>query len=171
MGLSAGVQAMSSRRLGEGKHDQTAIPLNGGLLLGQTPIRDETLWTEANTDRPFVGWRYGPSVEVVLRPTHYLNIISNYQHALFFDEFNGELIGTQPLLRTRAKLFMSRNLNWRFINQWTPYDQKLTNDLLLSYHPMPGTLFFAGYRQTDILDGTAPVERALFLKYSVLFSY
>ena len=33
MGLSAGVQAMSSRRLGEGKSDQTAVPLNGGLLL------------------------------------------------------------------------------------------------------------------------------------------
>ncbi|MEE2903152.1 MAG: MATE family efflux transporter [Myxococcota bacterium] len=33
MGLSAGVQAMASRRLGEGKSDSTAAPLNGGLLL------------------------------------------------------------------------------------------------------------------------------------------
>jgi len=31
--LGAGVQAMSARRLGEGKIDETAIPLNGGLLL------------------------------------------------------------------------------------------------------------------------------------------
>jgi putative MATE family efflux protein len=32
-GLSAGVQAMASRRLGEGREDATAVPLNGGLLL------------------------------------------------------------------------------------------------------------------------------------------
>ncbi len=32
-GLSAGVQAMSARRLGEGREDQQAVPLNGGLLL------------------------------------------------------------------------------------------------------------------------------------------
>lgn len=33
MGLSAGVQAMASRRLGEGRVDEAAFPLNGGLLL------------------------------------------------------------------------------------------------------------------------------------------
>lgn len=33
MGLSAGVQAMSARLMGQGKTDRTAIPLNGGLLL------------------------------------------------------------------------------------------------------------------------------------------
>lgn len=32
-GLGTGVQAMSSRRLGEGRESETAIPLNGGLLL------------------------------------------------------------------------------------------------------------------------------------------
>lgn len=33
IGLSAGVQALAARRLGEGKDTETAIPLNGGLLL------------------------------------------------------------------------------------------------------------------------------------------
>jgi putative MATE family efflux protein len=33
IGLSAGVQALAARRLGEGRHNETAIPLNGGLLL------------------------------------------------------------------------------------------------------------------------------------------
>jgi putative MATE family efflux protein len=32
-GLSAGVQAMASRRIGEGRHGEAAVPLNGGLLL------------------------------------------------------------------------------------------------------------------------------------------
>ena len=33
LGLSAGVQAMASRRVGEGRDSETALPLNGGLLL------------------------------------------------------------------------------------------------------------------------------------------
>jgi len=33
IGLSAGVQALAARRLGEGREDETAIPLNGGLIL------------------------------------------------------------------------------------------------------------------------------------------
>jgi multidrug resistance protein, MATE family len=33
MGLSAGVQAIAARRLGEGREGETAVPLNGGLLL------------------------------------------------------------------------------------------------------------------------------------------
>ncbi|MGB5701258.1 MAG: MATE family efflux transporter, partial [Polyangiales bacterium] len=33
LGLSAGVQAMAARRVGEGRWSETAIPLNGGLLL------------------------------------------------------------------------------------------------------------------------------------------
>jgi putative MATE family efflux protein len=33
IGLSAGVQALAARRLGEERHKETAIPLNGGLLL------------------------------------------------------------------------------------------------------------------------------------------
>lgn len=33
LGISAGVQAMASRRIGEGRISESAIPLNGGLLL------------------------------------------------------------------------------------------------------------------------------------------
>lgn len=33
LGLSAGVQAMAARRVGEGRRDATAVPLNGGLLI------------------------------------------------------------------------------------------------------------------------------------------
>jgi putative MATE family efflux protein len=33
IGLSAGVQALAARRVGEGRDSETAIPLNGGLLL------------------------------------------------------------------------------------------------------------------------------------------
>ncbi len=43
MGLSAGVQAMSARRLGEGRQDAMAIPLNGGLVLAAVIALPATL--------------------------------------------------------------------------------------------------------------------------------
>ena len=33
IGLSAGVQALAARRMGEGRYSETAVPLNGGLIL------------------------------------------------------------------------------------------------------------------------------------------
>jgi len=35
--LAAGAQAMSARRLGEGRDAESAIPLNGGLMCRSTP--------------------------------------------------------------------------------------------------------------------------------------
>ena len=48
LGLSAGVQAMAARRVGEGRDDETAIPLNGGLLLAicaGVPLSAFLIWT------------------------------------------------------------------------------------------------------------------------------
>lgn len=47
MGLSSGVQAMASRRMGEGRDSELAIPLNGGLLLAVAlaiPMSAGFLW-------------------------------------------------------------------------------------------------------------------------------
>ena len=41
MGLSAGVQAIAARRLGEGRRDQTASGLNAGLLIAELADRIE----------------------------------------------------------------------------------------------------------------------------------
>ena len=144
---------------------------NAGMVVGQTPIRDPDLFTLANRDTPFVGWRYGPRANIVLRPTHYLTLMCDYNHFIFMDEREGEILGEQPVVRTQGRFFFTRNFNLRYINQWQPYKKILINDALLSYVPMPGTVFFAGFRQTDALDNSAPVERAVFLKYSVLFSF
>jgi putative MATE family efflux protein len=45
-GMSAGVQAMSARRKGEGREDTLAVPLNGGLLLalGLSVVASAVLW-------------------------------------------------------------------------------------------------------------------------------
>lgn len=50
-GLSSAVQAMAARRVGEGKHDETAIPLNGGILLSAAlgiPLAALLIWQAPN---------------------------------------------------------------------------------------------------------------------------
>lgn len=47
LGLASGVQAMASRRLGEERHSETALPLNGGLLLALLfglPLSAACIW-------------------------------------------------------------------------------------------------------------------------------
>jgi multidrug resistance protein, MATE family len=50
-GLSSAVQAMAARRVGEGKLDETAIPLNGGILLSCAlgiPLAALMIWQAPN---------------------------------------------------------------------------------------------------------------------------
>jgi putative MATE family efflux protein len=50
-GLSSAVQAMAARRVGEGKLDETAIPLNGGILLSAAlgiPLAALLIWQAPN---------------------------------------------------------------------------------------------------------------------------
>lgn len=47
MGMSAGVQAMASRRMGEGREGEAAVPLNGGLFLSLAmglPLTGVLIW-------------------------------------------------------------------------------------------------------------------------------
>jgi hypothetical protein len=145
--------------------------LKGGVTLGQTPIRDEELWGGVGEDRPFVGWYYNPSLELTLRPSARVSVKLNYRHAMFLEERGGELLGEQPIYRGVIQGFFTRDLNLRYIGQWRAVEKELTNDILLSYNPGPGQVFYAGYRQTDFGAESVPVERALFIKASFRLDY
>lgn len=50
-GLSSAVQAMAARRIGEGRHAETAVPLNGGILLSLglgVPLAGLLIWQAPN---------------------------------------------------------------------------------------------------------------------------
>ena len=147
------------------------VSMKTGIGLGQTPIRDSDLWADAGRDEPFLGWYYAPNAEIELRPTSYMRIELDYAHSMFFDGPHGALLGDQPRLRGEFQVFFNRDWNLRHISQWTGSNQQVTNDTLLSYTPMPGTVVFAGYRQTDSLDNSEPVERSVFFKGSLLFDF
>lgn len=71
-GMSSAVQAVAARRVGEGKHDETAIPLNGGILLSLAmglPLAALLIW-QAPT---ILGW-LNDDPEVVAAGTIYLQL-------------------------------------------------------------------------------------------------
>jgi hypothetical protein len=58
------------------------------------------------------------------------------------------------------------------IEDWDGYDHSLSSSILLSYTPMPGTVFYAGYAQSQGLgDAEGVNERSLFIKASILLGY
>lgn len=62
LGISTGVQAMASRRLGEGRANETAIPLNGGLLLALLVGVPLSFLLVAGSDRIFALLNDDPAV-------------------------------------------------------------------------------------------------------------
>jgi putative MATE family efflux protein len=72
IGLSAGVQALAARRLGEERHSETAVPLNGGLILALMlglPLCALLIWASP--------WAFGflsDDPEVIAQGTPYLQV-------------------------------------------------------------------------------------------------
>lgn len=72
LGLSTGVQALAARRLGEGRTDEAAVPLNGGLMLSAVlgiPMAALLIWVT-----PAVLAVLNPDPDVVDTATPYLQV-------------------------------------------------------------------------------------------------
>lgn len=95
LGLSAGVQAMAARRVGEGRRAQTAIPLNGGLLLAVSMA---------------VPWS---SLLIYLAPTYFPLLTSDMNVV-------GEGV---PYLRARLVAMAAMGMNFAFRGYWNAVDK------------------------------------------------
>ncbi len=72
IGLSAGVQALAARRLGEERFSETAVPLNGGLILSiilGIPLAALLIWAS-----PWAFERLSEDPEVIALGTPYLQV-------------------------------------------------------------------------------------------------
>ncbi len=72
LGLATGVQALAARRLGEGKQDETAVPLNGGLMLAL--MLGIPLSIIMISVAPYFVALLSPDPEVVRQATPYLQV-------------------------------------------------------------------------------------------------
>lgn len=91
IGLSAGVQALASRRLGEGRESETAVPLNGGLILSFAiglPLAAIMIW------------------------------LAPYAFDLLTDDAQVKAIGT-PYLQVRLAAMAAVGINFSFRGYWS----------------------------------------------------
>ncbi len=95
LGLSAGVQAMAARRVGEGRRAETAIPLNGGLLLA---ISMAVPWS---------------ALLIYLAPTYFPLLTSDMNVV-------GEGV---PYLRARLVAMAAMGMNYAFRGYWNAVDK------------------------------------------------
>ena len=94
-----------------------------------------------------------------------------YQHRMIWRDWGGELLANEPLIRGSLLAFFNRDLYLRAIVEWDGLNDRVTADVLLSYMPYPGTVFFLGYREgTQLGDELSLHERSVFLKFSYLFT-
>jgi hypothetical protein len=135
---------------------------------GGSIIRDSDL---LDGREPFLGWQRSPRVSVSLKPISWLTWNLSHRERALFESRGGLELVSQPITRSELQCFFTRDLSLRYIMQWQELQDALSNDLLLSYRPSPGTVFFLGYREETDLEGASTLsERSIFAKISVLYS-
>ena len=140
---------------------------SGGIRMGDTVIREDLREDEP----PYVGWRFSPSISVIVRPTDRLSFQASHFRGLIYRHEGGELLADQPISRLVTQYFFTRNLTLRGVGEWDAFSEDISGDLLLSYQPSPATLLFLGYREEVNLNAPPTFgNRSVFAKFSYLFS-
>jgi hypothetical protein len=139
-----------------------------GIAIGDTILRDEDLWVDG---RPVLGSQLDFNIGIDSRTTSALQMALTLEVRSLYSGFLDRELLTQRVLRFRATYLFSNAVNLRFISEHASPDEQLSFDLLLSYLPSPGTVFFLGYSDVEDLSDPSPlVQRALFAKLSYLWS-
>ena len=86
-----------------------------------------------------------------LRPSDRLRVSATYTSTSFARRSTGERSAFARIPRVKAEYQLARPLFVRVVSQYTAtrreanVSNSLRNDVLVSYRPAPGTVFFAGY--------------------------
>ena len=161
------------------------LSAEGGTRVGNTVLRDEELLgtnTAGETNPARVGFELSPYANAVVRPFPSMALTVDWQSRGLFDEAGGKELSQQHILRGKLQHWFHRTADFRYIYEWnrlTDYERnRLTDakssdasitfsqDLLFSYQPMPGTVFYSGLR----FDGTPDDQTdqwSLFVKASL----
>jgi hypothetical protein len=168
---------------------------NAFLLWGQ----DENFYEWASSDILFL------TLGTTVRPTGRLRLDANYQLQRFARVRDGSVVGARQIPRLKVEYQIARPVFVRFVGQYVAQqqdslrDEGRTNapvffqtangyvragaqrsnffrsDLLFSYQPTPGTVFFFGYGNSAIEEDALRFARlrrtsdGFFLKLSYLF--
>jgi len=145
------------------------LSAEGGARVGNTVLRDEELLgTDAagNTNPARVGFELSPYADAVIRPFPSMALTLDWQARELFDEAGGRELSRQHILRGKLQHWFHRTADFRYIYEWDSLAEVATQDLLFSYQPMPGTVFYSGLH-FDGATETDPSAWSLFIKGSL----
>ncbi len=145
------------------------LSVSGGLTLRDTIVRDEALRDEG--EAAFMGAQVAPNASLTLRPHASLAWTPSWRQRWVGRSLFGDELASQPIARSTLQYFLRRDLDLRYIIEWDQFDESLSNDVLLSWKPSPGTVLFLGYREATSFEGERHLgERSGFAKFSWLWS-
>ena len=145
------------------------LSAEGGTRVGDAVIRDEAILgtdAEGNTNPARVGFELSPYANAVIRPFPSMALTVDWQSRGLFDEAGGKELSQQHILRGKLQHWFHRTADFRYIYEWDSLTEAASQDLLFSYQPMPGTVFYSGLR----FDGTPDDQTdqwSLFIKGSL----
>ena len=90
----------------------------------------------------------------------------DWQARELFDEAGGASLSRQDLVRAKVQHWFHRSADFRYIYEWDSLAEVANQDLLFSYQPMPGTVFYSGLHFDGATEET-PSQWSLFLKASL----
>ena len=132
-------------------------------------LRDEELLgtnTAGETNPARVGFELSPYANAVVRPFPSMALTLDWQSRGLFNEAGGQELSQQHILRGKLQHWFHRTADFRYIYEWDSLAEASSQDLLFSYQPMPGTVFYSGLR----FDGTPDDQTdqwSLFVKASL----
>lgn len=145
------------------------LAAEGGARFGAAVLRDDSiLGTDAdgNTNPARVGFELSPYANAVVRPFPSMAVTLDWQSRSLFDEAGGDELSQQHILRGKLQHWFHRTADLRYIYEWDSLAEAASQDMLFSYQPMPGTVFYSGLR----FDGTPDDQTdrwSLFVKASL----
>ena len=145
------------------------LSAEGGARVGNTVLRDEELLginAAGETNPARVGFELSPYANAVVRPFPSMAVTLDWQSRGLFGEAGGEELSQQHILRGKLQHWFHRTADFRYIYEWESLAEASSQDLLFSYQPMPGTVFYSGLR----FDGTPDDQTdqwSLFVKASL----
>ncbi len=121
-------------------------------------------------DNPYLGYKTGLEMEIVLKPFPNLSLFYTYENDTFDMEKGGEKVYDIKIISQRINYQLSRPLSLRLITDYNDYYKELYVSLLLGYQYNTGTVFYVGIDDNRARDETG-IFRGTGRYYFVKFSY
>jgi hypothetical protein len=121
-------------------------------------------------DNPYLGYKTSFGITLTLKPLTNLRLFYDFKSDDFFKAKDGEKDYEINIISQRINYQFSRYLTLRLITDYNDYDGELYTSILLSYEPMPGTVFYLGVDDNQER-GESGIFRRTGRYYFIKFSY